>query len=261
MALPPAVDYPVNPRYGSGRFHRRIGLKGSATDKTSGRVVAELEDCNHGFRVTVDYQKQCITDIRGEPLRVPTSACDGAVEPLKGLIDSSIQDSAQALNTTANPSENCTHMLDLTVLAIAHCKRGDTVRQYDVEVDDERDSISDIRVYLDGKIVHEWQARGFSVHAPDALHGNKLHKGFSHWARSTFAGIELEAAFILQKGYFVSQGRRYDINATAGDAMLNHDHMHGACYAYSSPRVENAVRLGNTVRDFSDTPELLLKFV
>ena len=87
-------------------------------------------------------------------------------------------------------------------------------------------------------------------------------KGFASWASASFSNVdEQEAAFVLQKGYFVSRGRHYNLDSLAGEALIDQVFMHGACYAYTSPRLETAMRLANTTRDFSDTPELLLKFV
>lgn len=255
--------YPLNPHYGTGVYRRRIKLVASVNDSADGgSVVGELEDCNHGFRVTVHHQHQVVTDIIGEALRIPMNTCGGAIEPVKALIGCKIDETPLQLNITANPTANCTHLLDLTVLAIAHCQRGSGERLYDVQVDDENDQgISHLRVYLDDRLIHHWQAQGFAINAPATLQGNTLLKGFAAWAAPSFSGDEQEAAFVLQKGFFVGQARRYDIDAQAGEKNLQHTNMHGSCYSYSSPRLEEAVRLPNTVRDFTNTPEQLLKFV
>ena len=70
-----------------------------------------------------------------------------------------------------------------------------------------------------------------------------------------------EAAFALQKGYFVASARRYNLNAIAGEAANDaRDYMYGACYTYTSPQIEKAVRLPDTVFDFNRAPEQLLRF-
>lgn len=256
------IDYPPNPNYGSGLYRRRIKLQGSIDKQDGGTVVGELEDCNHGFRVTVHHQNHSVTDVIGESLRIPMNTCSGASEPVKALIGAKISSTPLELNITANPTANCTHLLDLTVLAITHCQRGTKQRIYDVEVDDADDQgRSNLRVYLDGELIHRWQAKDFAVIAPQSLRGNTLLKGFAAWAAPAFSGPEQEAAFVLQKGFFVAQARRYDIDALAGERSIKHTSMHGSCYSYSSPRLEQAVRLPNTVRDFSDAAEKLLKFV
>jgi hypothetical protein len=88
-----------------------------------------------------------------------------------------------------------------------------------------------------------------------------LYKGFSKWASACFTGEEREAAFILQKGYFVASARRYNIDAQVGKAANeDRDVMLGVCFSYSTPQIEIATRTADSTRDFSNTPELLLKF-
>lgn len=257
-----SIDYPLNPHYGSGIYRRRIKLTGTKKGQNGGYVIGELEDCNHGFRVAVYHQDHAVTDVVGEALRIPMNTCTGAIDPLRALIGSDIGDTPLQLNITANPTANCTHLLDLTILAITHCQRGASDRLYDVEVDDADDQgVSDARVYLNGELVHQWQVKDFAITVPQSLEGNTLLKGFAAWAAPCFSGDEQEAAFVLQKGFFVSQARRYDIDAMAGERNINHTTMHGSCYSYTSPRLETAARLPNTVRDFTDTAENLLKFV
>jgi len=66
---------------------------------------------------------------------------------------------------------------------------------------------------------------------------------------------------MLHRGYFVAKGRRADRKSMSGMRATTLKHMHGACYTYSSGAVERAVFFSDTDRDFTDTPELLLKFV
>ena len=85
--------------------------------------------------------------------------------------------------------------------------------------------------------------------------------GFSAWANETFEGPEREAAFVLSKGVFVAFSRIYDMSAIGGQSALEHESMLGACYTYSAGVVQHAVRNHDSVRDFTDTPEQLLKFM
>ena len=76
-----------------------------------------------------------------------------------------------------------------------------------------------------------------------------------------FSGEAYEAATMLQRGYFVAQGRRANQQALVGLRAATLTHMHGACFTYSIGAVERATHLADCDRDFTDTPELLLKFV
>lgn len=248
--------YPRNPHYGSGVYRRRIRLAAGV-----GAVVGELEDCNHGFRVAVSHDGERVTAIDGEALRVPYNTCPEALGNLRRLVRTPLGLSARELNAIADPTSNCTHWLDLTVLAIGQAARGATpVRQYDVEVTDEVDGVACARVWRDGELVHDWRTGDFVLSAPAHLAGNTLFRGFAAWASQAFAGDEQEAAFVLQKGYFVAQARRFDVDAAAGRLAADHG-MGQVCFSYSAGNAERARRQPHTVRDFTDTPEQLLRFL
>lgn len=250
------ANYPLNPDYGLGCYRRRIKLQQQANC-----VVAELEDCNHGFRCTVFHDGERITDIRSETLRIPFDTCPGAVVPLQKLIGLALFDDVTEILPEININENCTHLLDLCLLAVAHAKRNDGEYIYDIRVTDEQDEQAALsEISLNGKLVHSWQTKNWTIIGPDALRDRVLYKGFSQWAGQQFQGLEREAAFALQKGYFVASARRYDTDALAGGRATNEPVMMGVCHSYSSPQVEAASRLGHTTRDFSNTPEQLLKF-
>lgn len=248
-------QFPQNPHYGEGIFRRRIRLQG-----LPGKVVAELEDCCHGFRTSVYHNGEVVTDIQAEALRIPLTTCGGATEAITSLIGISLNSSASAINRQVDPRANCTHLYDLSLLAISHCLRGETIRQYDISVDDEQDQPGQTILSRDGEVIFNWQTTNWIIQAPAQLAGNSLFKGFANWATSAFRQELQEAAFVLQKGYFVAQSRRYDINNMAGTPVANHTFMHGACYSYNPGVVEDAYRTENCARDFTDSAEQLLKF-
>ncbi len=86
-------------------------------------------------------------------------------------------------------------------------------------------------------------------------------QGFYPWAVKVFSKDELEAAVILQRGYFVAQTRRYDYKNSAGRPALEDNMPEGACYTYNAGVVEQAFQTEGMVRDFTGTQEQLLKFV
>ena len=247
--------YPTNPNYGSGIFRRRILLVGEPS-----KVVAELEDDCHGFRSTLFHDGEKVTGIETATLRAPLTTCSGASEPIKQLIDLPLSTSTFDIGQQVNPKANCTHLYDLTVLAMAHALRGNTTRRYDVDMNDEADTTSTVNVYCDKQLIHSWETQKFAILQPDTLAGNPMMKGFTRWATEHFSGVQLEAAFVLQKGYFVGQVRMYDIDQLDGQPVVDNTVMQGVCYSYAPEVVPNAYRTKN-IRDFTDTPEQLLKFL
>ena len=261
MSKSDAPAFPPNPNYGSGCFRRRISL-----EQDGEQVTGYLEDTNHGFGVVLDFVDHKLSHIDAKTIRTPFNTCPGAIEKLQPLIglDCSQVHNSKDLNLLANATANCTHLLDLTVLTIlfyrsdAEQKRQ---RQYDVMVSDADANGSDCQVFCDGVLIHRWQAHQFTILEPQALQGKVLYKGFAQWANEHFADeLENQAAFVLQKGYFVAQARLYDIDALAGEKADLHESMVGVCYTYQPDVAAQAYRLENTTRDFSHSEEQLLKF-
>lgn len=249
-------NYPLNPQFGQGIFRRRILLV-----QHEGYVAGDLEDCNHGFSVKVFHDGIQVTGIEGQHHRIPFSTCGGAREPLLKLVGMPLGLSSQEASSRVDIRGNCTHWLDLALLAIQHAPRSETVRQYDIEIADELDKPTLARLLRNGELILEWPVQDWVLQEPSPYAGNTLFKGFSAWANRAYTDEESkEAAFALQKGYFVSRARRFDVNALAGMLASKDTMMAGVCYTYSEPRASIAVRTENATRDFTNTPEELLKF-
>ncbi len=255
MSLP---DYPRNPLYGTGQYRRRIRL-----EQGDGVVYGALEDTNHGFTVSVHHNGTHVTAIEAEAKRIPYTTCPGAVNPIKGYVGVPIDTGLRELNLHMPPSSNCTHLLDLTLQAIRHAGSASAILQWDITVTDQTDSEDCIcTVWRNGEQIFQWQARDLQLTRPVELAGRPFYLGFGKWASKHFATDDLEAAFMLQKGYFVSLARIFDVKAMAGEpALASQQGMGGACYTYSSPQIEQGVRTADGVRDFSDCEEKLLKFL
>jgi len=257
--------FKMNPDYGKGVFRRCIRLTRAATSSSSGQVHGALEDCNHGFQSTVIYTDGKVTEIQPQFNRIPFTTCDGAYKPLRNLVNSSIASTPIELLNIAPPLSNCTHLHDLTLLAIAHTQRKENVVQYDIEVTDAVDGVSQLRVWRtadmgDKKLMHHWQSCNYQITSPPELKDKPLFAGFSRWANEMFRDIENESAFVLQKGNLVSIGRMLDVDAMKGSrAKDENDRV--ACFTYSPENSANAYRIGGTVRDFTHTEEQLLKFL
>lgn len=255
------MGYPENTNFGDGAYYRAISLE-KKQDAQGLYVEGELEDCNHGFRVKVYHNGTTVTAVEGEALRTPMSTCPGAINKLQELIGTPLGLSARELALSLDMSSHCTHWLDLSLLAIAHAKRKEQSREYRVTAPDETDSAQWVSVNCNGQEVHRWKIFCWQIEAPETLASKTLFKGFSAWATETFANDPdaLEAAMVLQKGYFVSSARRFDLDQRVGESAIHHTTMHGVCYTYNEPQLAQATRNPDSIRDFSKNTAQLLKF-
>ncbi len=253
MPAPPAGH--ANPLYGTGIFRRRVRL-----ENRPGAVQAELEDCSHGFRLCISHDGMLATAISVETLRFPLSTCMEAGGPLAGIAGFPLAASWMEFQRRFPASGNCTHLHDLAWWALQHASRTQVRRDYEVAVSDEGPQGSECSVWRDGERVLRWQAARGVVAAPAEIAGRPMLRGFSAWTTPLFQGDAYEAAIMLQRGYLVAQGRRYDKQASAGKGVASHRERHGACYSYSEGAVERAIVTFGSDRDFTHAPELLLKF-
>lgn len=250
-------NYPENPNFGQGIYRRRIRL-----ENHQGWVSGDIEDCNHGFQVQIYHDGKNITRVEGQARRVPFTTCPAAISPLQALVGIPLGLSAKELAQQIDARANCTHWLDVALLAIIHASRSEAVRQYDIDVPDETDTAITVSVKRNNELVLQWQVKDWVVQTPEALSGKPLFKGFSAWANSfSSSEDEKEAAFVLQKAYFVSRARMFDTNSMAGESADAHPTMYDACFTYSQPQRSKAKRTANTTYDFTDSAEQLLKFV
>jgi len=70
-----------NVHYGNGVFRRRIRLCADA-----GRVMVELEDGNHGFRLRLHHDGRVVADVDADTIRHPFGTCPEAVVPLREFV-------------------------------------------------------------------------------------------------------------------------------------------------------------------------------
>ena len=244
-----------NPLYGTGVFRRRIHLR---TDE--GAVSVELEDGNHGFRIVLRHDGEQVTDICMDALRHPFNTCPEAISPLRRIVGHRLDSPMQALRDRLVPGDNCTHLFDMAALAVSHAGQRGTVLDYDMAVADEAEPASRVEITCDGRSIHAWQVKDHHIVAPAALAGKSMMRGFHAWASARFKGAELEAAIALQRAYFVAQSRRHSFDPPEANPGIADGMPHGSCYSYNPGAVERAFRSAGTVRDFSNTPEKLLRF-
>lgn len=241
-----------NPTFGIGALRRRICLQAA-----DGAVHAGVEDQYHSFRLQLRHDGTHITHIEPRFLRVPLSTCPTAELPLREFVGLRLDTSWRDLVARLNPRAQCTHLFDLTVLAMAQALRGGE-RTYEVTVPDEHPDAVWSTVHRDGVLVLRWRTFKGTVLEPETLAGRPLLRGFSTWANVEFDADDLEAALVLHKGYFVSRARPWNVEAQAGRSVLHHTMMRGACHSYTEPQMSVAIRTGGTTVDTSDPATPLL---
>jgi hypothetical protein len=245
---------PPNPQYGSGIFRRRVRIMVAAR-----QVNVDLEDSNHAFRLVLRHDGERITAIEPEAVRHPFTTCPDASGYLQALVGQPL-DAPPDVRRMFETRVSCTHLTDMTVLALAHVRDDGLVRVFDIAVDDERDGRQRARISCDGGKVHDWTVAQHAILEPAALAGRTMIQGFHAWARQAFAGMPLEAATALQRGYFVAQARRYLTVPEREYPAIGDGLPEGVCYSYSSPAVQRALRIEGSKRDFTGDPGALLRF-
>lgn len=247
----------LNPYYGDGMYRRRVRLQN--LDKNT--VLAEMEDDQHGFRITLQHDGNAITAIQSESLRVPMTTCSGAGEVLAKLAGVPLSDSPRSLAAHSNPRSHCTHQFDLLGLAITHALRDKVVRQYDVAIHDAVDGVQRVVGEIDGVTAFDWQLRGHVIETEGVWQSVNVQKGFAQWAELNLSADQLELALVVQRGMLVSTTRRVLIEPMDGMGLLDDPMTKGVCYSYSEPMIQDAIRYGSNNRNFTHAPEQLLRFV
>lgn len=243
-----------NPHYGSGVFRRRLHWRA-----TAGRVDVALEDSNHGFRLQLRHDGRRIVAVDAEPVRFPFTTCPEAVAHVQRIAGLELKDVAAMRERLPQP-DNCTHLIDMALLAAAHAHDVGQERFYDIAVADEREGVTHARIECDGHVVHDWAIRAHVIEQPVELAGKPAMRGFYAWAAQTFSGMPLEAAQILQRGYFVAQARRWRYDPIEQHPASTDGMPVGACYSYNTGAVERALRIKGSVRDYTQGSERLLQF-
>jgi hypothetical protein len=245
-----------NPSYGSGVFRRCLRWRA-----TAGEVEVELEDSNHGFRLRLRHDGCRIVDLAVDPVRYPFTTCPEASRAVERIVGASVADAVK-LRECLPGGENCTHMVDMALMAAAHAGDVGVERLYDIAVADERDGVTEARIECDGELLYEWRVRANLIESPAALAGRPLMRGFYAWAAEAFGGGKaLEAAQALQRGFFVAQARRYRYAPVERYPAMTDGMPTGSCYSYNTGAVERALRIRGSVRDDSDSSARLLHFV
>ena len=238
--------YPLNPAYGQGVYRRRVRLIGGG-----GAVTAVLNDDYHSMWCRLSHDSVSILSVDGELVRGPKTTCPGAVLALRELVGTHLNVSRRSLYGEGRTSRNCTHLLDLAMLAVGHAARGEVERVIDIAVPDKMDGRTRMQAHVDGELVHDWAICGTEIENPAAFAGRSMFSGFASWAEAMFDDAALDAARMMQKAAFVARGRVRIVDQTAGMLAVDEPERLGDCFSFSEPNFSVASDNLGYVRDFT----------
>jgi hypothetical protein len=203
----------------------------------AGRSIGRVQDNVHDFSVTLLHDGVRVTDVEAQAIRFPWTTCPMGTERLKALIGTPLVGGDRE---KIDQSLQCTHMLDVAKLALAHASRGGD-REYRVQVD-AKDAAGECLavLYRDGRILFQWHIVNRVVVAPEPFAGH-VTSGRSVWSPAVEADDDLrEAALVMRRGVFVFLGRG---RVRPKDVRANFfADMTGACISFHPAQIDRAVR-------------------
>jgi hypothetical protein len=271
--LPPSTERPPVLRFGrglAGVHRRRIRLVGHP-----GEIHGAVEDDFHHFEVVVQHDGERVTAVDGTARRTPWQSCPLATAQIGALVGQPIGSAIHRRKDLPDALQQCTHVFDLTVLAIAHAARGGT-RQYDITIPDRigrtrfpelraegiyrppggPDGTTRAELRRDGELVLAWDLDGETFTGP-APYTGLTARTVGRWATEHLSDDDaLEAVRVLRRGMLVSGGRVVPMDSLT-DSTRNHGAV-GACYTLQSERLALTIRNHGSSFDFTDDPDALL---
>ena len=232
-------------------FHRRveIAVREVGPDRLEAR--AAIEDDYHHFRVLLRAENGVLTEARSHALRYPNNFCPAAGTRLAELPGRPLVANAAEVMEFTDARQQCTHQFDLAALAVAALAHRRPHRRYEATIPDRVEGRASAALHRDGVEVLRWELAGNVIEGPEPFAGRSIGTGFTAFVR-TLPEEEAEAALVLRRAVFVSQGRGIDLKALGRIAPL------GGCWAWQPERADLVERIPSSRLDFSDRPEALV---
>ena len=217
-----------------------------------GEVRAALEDDYHHFRVRLLFKNHIITAIDSSSPRVPFSLCPHAGTELQKLRGLEVPVAANDIVKMTDATTQCTHLLDLSGLALSLVAKGLTSRTYTIQVPRHINQKTQATLIRDDQYHLNWSIENNIRITEPAPYSNKsIGKGFAKWAQDHLSNDEAEAALVLRRCAIISLGRLKDLDA------IKHAKPTGVCYAQQPHRAAESLRVVGSTLDFSTTKEQL----
>ena len=225
-------------------FRRRLGIC-STGNIARGETRAALEDDFHHFRVRVSHEGGRVHQVVGWAVRHPYSTCPLAANQLSRLIDTPLDPRAQAVMRATNPTEQCTHLMDLAGLAIAAAARSITRRWYDISIPRRVAGRTHAILDKDGVRALAWELLDTTIMGPAPFQGVSLREGMAAWAFTHLPEEQAEAALILRRCALISLGRAKNL-----DVQI-HAEPTGRCFVQQPDRAAQGLRMVGSTLDFT----------
>jgi hypothetical protein len=241
-----------------GAYRRRIELATRRLADSSQEARIAIEDDHHHFRISVFAKDGVVTEVAGQPLRVPNLICPSASSQLYQLAGKLLDGSYAATLGMTDIRQHCTHLAEMASLGMVMLARDVPRRTYEAEVryDDDAgrpvDSRSTATLRRDGQQVMQWRMQGLEITDPDPYAGRSIVRGFTPFV-SELDDETGEAALVLRRAIFTSFGRGQDLDAVQTPRAVTE----GQCWAWQKERADRAVRNIGSTLDFDPNPEAL----
>jgi hypothetical protein len=232
------------------QFRRRVGIH-STGDITRGEVRACLEDDFHHFRVRIVHVNGTVRHAEGWAVRHPYSTCPLAATQLARLVNAPLNGLAHSVMRVTDPSQQCTHLMELAGLAIAAAARSIAQRWYDIAVPRRVAGRTLATLDRDGRRMLAWDLVDTTITAPAPFQGVSLRKGLAAWAFANLPEEQAEAALVLRRCALISLGRAMNL-----DAQI-HAEPTGRCFVQQTERAERGLRIAGSIADFTADGEAL----
>lgn len=227
-------------------------------DSEAGIVHAAMEDDAHCFGLMLKHDGNKVRSIQGVPMRTPWNLCAGAAQVLDELIGAQLTTNPLMASSHTDAKQQCTHLFDLAVLAIAHALRPNGVREYEIEAPwFELSAPRTMTLKRNGVLISTWVLVGDKLITPEPLAEIGVRKLLAWAALNIHDDDALEGLFIMRRAALISMSRIMDLDQIPNPEATGHGL--GACYVHQPGRISIATRnLGSTL-DFSARPEDVLK--
>ncbi len=249
---------PMRNGYGQGAYRRSIRLEAAGD-----AVDSELADDFHHFGVRLRHDGERVVEIAASDVRVPWTSCPGAVAPIRALVGQPLTRELHAVVKATDSRSQCTHILDLASMAVAHAARvaeGGSAhsahRHYAAWLPDRVDGLTRPHLEIDGARRLAWTLRGPEVVEADDARFVGLQLRGVEFARFLTQDLATEpdlaeAVSMFRKAIFIGMGRQYDFDQIL-EASTFARIVGTACHTFHPDRIDAARRNVGSVRDWSD---------
>jgi hypothetical protein len=197
-----------------------------------GTIRATLEDNFHRFSLALRHAGGVVTAVEATPERYPWTTCVHAPEHfVRAVLGRPLAEVA-----AIDPTEHCTHLMDLLVLCAARAGRAGPL-EYDLRASDPQDGRKSVVLRRNGIEAVRWELAGTLIEAPSAWAGRDL-KQLSAWRDALDPEAAVEAVMMRRAALMADQqaGPATPMDRLPTDGRIRM----GACFTYQPARAADA---------------------